>query len=169
MSTDFLGKGLRFPFAFQRRSGGAQVSTVTSMDHAHIHESILQILGTRPGERFMSPEFGSRLKDLVFEPNDSVLKGLIRHYVIDAIERWDFLFPRRERVRLSIKCPICESQRSSRRLLRERKDHQSAVRSRCLEYPPVLCCGICVRGDMGPLRRLPCSLLRQHLAQVGVC
>jgi len=89
VSTDFLGKGLRFPFAFQKRSGGAQVSTVTSMDHAHIHESILQILGTRPGERFMNPEFGSRLKDLVFEPNDSVLKGLIRHYVIDAIERWE--------------------------------------------------------------------------------
>jgi phage baseplate assembly protein W len=89
MSTDFLGKGLRFPFAFARRSGGAQISTVTSMDHAHIHESILQILGTRPGERFMNPEFGSRLKDLVFEPNDQVLKGLIRHYVIDAIERWE--------------------------------------------------------------------------------
>lgn len=89
MSTDFLGKGLRFPFAFARRSGGAQVSTVTSTDHAHIHESILQILGTRPGERFMNPEFGSRLKDLVFEPNDSVLKGLIRHYVIDAVERWE--------------------------------------------------------------------------------
>lgn len=89
MSMDFLGKGLRFPFAFQKRSGGAQVSTVTSMDHAHIHESILQILGTRPGERFMNPEFGSRLKDLVFEPNDSVLKGLIRHYVIDAVQRWE--------------------------------------------------------------------------------
>lgn len=89
MSTDFLGKGLRFPFAFAKRSGGAQVSTVTSMDHAHIHESILQILGTRPGERFMNSEFGSRLNDLVFEPNDSVLKGLIRHYIIDAIERWE--------------------------------------------------------------------------------
>lgn len=89
MSTDFLGKGLRFPFAFQKRSGGAQVSTVTSLDHAHIHESILQILGTRPGERLMNPEFGSRLKDLVFEPNDFVFKGLIRHYVIDAIERWE--------------------------------------------------------------------------------
>ncbi len=89
MSTDFLGKGLRFPFAFQKRSGGAQVSTVTSLDHAHIHESILQILGTRPGERLMNPEFGSRLKDLVFEPNDFVFKGLIRRYVIDAIERWE--------------------------------------------------------------------------------
>lgn len=89
MSMDFLGKGLRFPFAFQKRSGGAQVSTVTSVDHAHIHESILQILGTRPGERFLNPEFGSRLKDLVFEPNDPILKGLIRHYVIDAIQRWE--------------------------------------------------------------------------------
>ena len=89
MSTDFLGKGLKFPFAFQKRSGGAQVSTVTTADHAHIHESILQILGTRPGERFMNPEFGSHLKSLVFEPNDSVLKGLIRHYVTDAIEQFE--------------------------------------------------------------------------------
>jgi len=89
MSADFLGKGLRFPFAFQKRSGGAQVSTVTSMDHAHIHESILQILGTRPGERFMNAEFGSHVKDLVFEPNDRVLRGLLRHYIIDAIERWE--------------------------------------------------------------------------------
>lgn len=89
MSVDFLGKGLRFPFAFQKRSGGAQVSTITSMDHAHIHESILQILGTRPGERFMNPEFGSHVRDLVFEPNNDVLKGLLRHYVIDDVERWE--------------------------------------------------------------------------------
>ncbi len=89
MNTDFLGKGLRFPFAFQKRSGGAQVSTVTSMDHAHIHESILQILGTRPGERFMNPEFGAHIRDLTFEPNDHVLRGLLRHYITDAIERWE--------------------------------------------------------------------------------
>ena len=89
MSLDFLGKGLRFPFGFTRRSGGAQVSATTSAEHAHIHESILQILGTRPGERFMRREFGSRLKDLVFEPNNTILKGLVRHYVLEAIERWE--------------------------------------------------------------------------------
>ncbi len=37
----------------------------------------------------MNPEFGSRLNDLVFEPIDEVLRGLIRHYVIDAIKRWE--------------------------------------------------------------------------------
>lgn len=89
MSADFLGKGLRFPFSFARRSGGAQISTITSTDHAHIHESILQILGTRPGERFMNPEFGAHVRDLVFEPNSHVLKGLLRHYIADAIDRWE--------------------------------------------------------------------------------
>lgn len=89
MTLDFLGKGLKFPFQFHRRSGGARISTATSLEHAHIHESILQILGTSPGERFMNPEFGSRLKDLVFEQNDTILKGLVRHHVIDAIRRWE--------------------------------------------------------------------------------
>ena len=89
MALDFLGKGLKFPFRFERRSGGAQVSTATSLEQAHIHESILQILGTRPGERFMRPEFGSRVRDLVFEQNDTVLKALLRHWIIDAITRWE--------------------------------------------------------------------------------
>jgi phage baseplate assembly protein W len=89
MSFDFLGKGLKYPFRFQSVSGGTEVSTATSREHDHIQESILQILGTRPGERLMNPEFGSKLYDLVFEQNDEVLKGLIRHYVIDAIKRWE--------------------------------------------------------------------------------
>jgi phage baseplate assembly protein W len=89
MSYDFLGKGLKYPFRFQSVSGGTEVSAATSREHDHIRESILQILGRRPGERLMNPEFGSRLHDLVFEQNDEVLKGLIRHYVIDAIKRWE--------------------------------------------------------------------------------
>jgi phage baseplate assembly protein W len=89
MSFDFLGKGMKYPFRFQSVSGGTDVSAATSREHDHIRESILQILGTRPGERLMNPEFGSRLHDLVFEQNDEILKGLIRHYVIDAIKRWE--------------------------------------------------------------------------------
>jgi phage baseplate assembly protein W len=89
MSFNFLGKGLKYPFQFQSVFGGTEVSATTSREHGHIQESILQILGTRPGERFINPEFGSRLNELVFEQNDDVLKGLIRHYVIDAIKRWE--------------------------------------------------------------------------------
>ncbi|MBT8342169.1 MAG: GPW/gp25 family protein [Desulfatitalea sp.] len=89
MNFDFLGKGLKYPFRFQSISGGAEVSAATTREHEHIRESILQILGTRPGERLMNPEFGSRLHDLVFEQNDEVLKGLVQHYVIDAIKKWE--------------------------------------------------------------------------------
>ena len=89
MALDILGKGLAFPFRFERRSGGAQVSSATTTEHEHVHQSIVQILGTSPGERFMRPEFGSRLKTLVFEANDEVLRGLIRHYIVEAIKQWD--------------------------------------------------------------------------------
>lgn len=88
-ALEFLGKGLKFPFTFQRRSGGTQISTATSSDHAHIHESIRQILGTRKGERFLRPEFGTSLHELIFEPNDRVLYGLIRHEVTDALDQWE--------------------------------------------------------------------------------
>lgn len=88
-ALEFLGKGLKFPLTFQRRSGGTQISTATSSDHAHIHESIRQILGTRKGERFLRPEFGSNLHRLVFEPNDGVLYGLIRHEVMTALDQWE--------------------------------------------------------------------------------
>lgn len=88
-ALEFLGKGLKFPFTFQRRSGGTQISTATSSDHAHIHESIRQILGTRKGERFLRPEFGTNLHKLIFEPNDRVLYGLIRHEVMTALDEWE--------------------------------------------------------------------------------
>lgn len=87
--TDILGQGLKFPFQFHRRSGGARISTATSQDQQHIHESIRQILGTRRGERFLQSEFGSRLHELLFEGNDAILQGLLRHEVIDALTRWE--------------------------------------------------------------------------------
>ena len=64
-------------------------STVTSRDQGHIHESIRQILGTARGSRFLLPEFGSRLHELLFESNDAILRGLIHHEVIDALNRWE--------------------------------------------------------------------------------
>lgn len=88
-ALDFLGKGLKFPFTFQKRSGGTQISTATSSDHAHIHESIRQILGTRKGERFLRPDFGTELHKLIFEPNDRILYGLIRHEVMTALDEWE--------------------------------------------------------------------------------
>lgn len=54
-----------------------------------IKASITQILGTKLGERVGRPTFGSRLYELVFEPNDTVLIRLARVYVINAIRMWE--------------------------------------------------------------------------------
>ena len=80
----YLGKGVSFPFSFDP-TGGVAVSD----EKKRIEGSILQILWTRRGERFMRPDFGSRLPELVFEENDQVLKGLIRHDVVEALRKWE--------------------------------------------------------------------------------
>ena len=85
---DFLGKGIKFPFRINA-VGGTGTSVATSETFDHINESIRQILGTRIGERVRLLEFGSRLKELVFEPNDDVLKNLAKVYVADAIRSWE--------------------------------------------------------------------------------
>jgi phage baseplate assembly protein W len=45
---------------------------------AHVRQQIEQVLFTNPGERVFRPDFGAGLKQLVFEPNSSVLWELTR-------------------------------------------------------------------------------------------
>jgi len=54
-----------------------------------VRSSIYQILGTWIGERVMLPEFGSRIKELLFDPIDEVSIALARVYTIEAIEKWE--------------------------------------------------------------------------------
>jgi len=54
-----------------------------------IEAGIHQILNTTPGERRMLPEFGSRLKYLIFDPHDDILYTEIGREVIRAVERWE--------------------------------------------------------------------------------
>lgn len=85
---DFLGRGPRFPFEFDH-GGGLKTSRSTFEKQDHIKESVIQILGTKIGERFLRPEFGSRLHELVFESNDHVLKAMLAHYIREALGRWE--------------------------------------------------------------------------------
>jgi phage baseplate assembly protein W len=51
--------------------------------------SIINILGTQPGERVMEPEFGSDLPKLIFEPNDDLLMQAIIRETAEALAKWD--------------------------------------------------------------------------------
>ena len=54
-----------------------------------IEGNIIQILGTRRGERVMLPLFGSRILDFIHEPLDHITCALLRFELIDAISMWE--------------------------------------------------------------------------------
>jgi hypothetical protein len=92
MATDreFLGKGWRFPVAVNL-TGGISSSSFEE----NVRESIFIILGTAPGERLKRPEFGCRIHDLMFAPNNYVTAALAEHYCQEALLKFE---PRVENV-----------------------------------------------------------------------
>lgn len=85
MRKEFLGRGWRFPFGFDPASG----RVATSEYEQNIRESITLVIGTKPGERQMLPDFGCRIHDMVFAPNTRATSTLVAHYVEEALARWE--------------------------------------------------------------------------------
>lgn len=79
-----IGRGWSFPVGVDS-TGGIAVSAM----HTEIEESIAIIIGTSPGERVMRPEFGCRIHELVFAPNDPSTYGLARRYILEALGMWE--------------------------------------------------------------------------------
>jgi phage baseplate assembly protein W len=83
-NREFLGQGLAFPLQVNPR-GGIALAT----GERDIEQSIRIILETVPGERVMRPEFGCRVHELLFAPNNAATEGLLIHYVKEALDRWE--------------------------------------------------------------------------------
>lgn len=71
---------------------------ITSDDDL-IKSAVSMILSTRPGERVFNQNFGSRVHELPFEPNDSITQAQARAYVPDEISEQE---PRAEVVSTTI-------------------------------------------------------------------
>ena len=84
MSGNIIGKGWAFPPRLDQRG---QIATVDGP--TEIEQAIRIILNTSPGQRVMRPEFGCRLHELVFAPNNSRTAGLAERYVREALGRWE--------------------------------------------------------------------------------
>ncbi|MEU6716715.1 GPW/gp25 family protein [Nonomuraea sp. NPDC046802] len=77
-------RGVAHPVGIDATGGIAE-----SAGADRIRQSILVILGTRPGERIMRPDFGCELHSLAFAPNTPATANLARHYVEFALARWE--------------------------------------------------------------------------------
>lgn len=81
---DFLGKGLRFPVSVNL-NGGVSSSALEE----NVRQSIFIILGTAPGERIYRPDFGCRIHDLMFEPNNAITAAAAEVYCEEAIYKYE--------------------------------------------------------------------------------
>lgn len=75
----FLGRGWKFPVQF--KDGAAQLSQY----ERDIKESLIILLSTTQGERVMRPDYGTTVKDLMFEPLDVSTATLVGDEVKKAI------------------------------------------------------------------------------------
>jgi phage baseplate assembly protein W len=82
--ADFLGRGWAFPVGVDARGRIA-----LAQGERDIEEAITMILLTPTGQRVMRPEFGCRIHDLIFAPNDATTIGLAMYYVEEALGMWE--------------------------------------------------------------------------------
>lgn len=82
LHTNVLGAGVDFPYAFHTGE------TVTAEGFDSVEAAIRMVLGTRKGQRFMLPQYGSDLPLLLFEACDRQTAMLAELYVKEAIGAW---------------------------------------------------------------------------------
>jgi phage baseplate assembly protein W len=84
MRDDFVGTGWAFPLGVD-----ATGRIALAGGERDIEQAIQLILRTYPGERPMRPEFGSRLRDWVFDGGNEANAGEIADEVRRALLRWE--------------------------------------------------------------------------------
>jgi phage baseplate assembly protein W len=82
---EILGRGWAFPFQFNSAHGSVALSEFEE----NIRQNITIILGTKPGERQMLPNFGCRIHELLFAPNTRATAAMVAHHVTEALRRWE--------------------------------------------------------------------------------
>ena len=80
----FIGKGITFPIQLNER-GAVIVTSGTQL----IRSSLKLILSWPYNTRFFLPEFGSKVEELLEEPNDQILETVVRNFIVESIIKWE--------------------------------------------------------------------------------
>lgn len=79
-----FGRGISFPPRI-----GPDGHIAWSAGPANIREAIQVVLLTEPGERLQLPEFGGRLRAVLFEPNTVATRRLVQERIDRALRFWE--------------------------------------------------------------------------------
>lgn len=78
------GRGIGFGVGL-----AADGTVATTAGPENIRQSLEIILSTEPGERIMRPNFGTGLREFVYEPNTATTHRLIEERIVRSIQRWE--------------------------------------------------------------------------------
>lgn len=79
-----FGRGISFP---PRVGPDGRVAWSEATDN--IREGMHVVLATQLGERIMLPQFGTDLRERLFDPNTVATRRLIQERVASALQRWE--------------------------------------------------------------------------------
>lgn len=83
-SKIILGSGISFPLVLDH------LGKVVIDDHeVLIERSIRAILSWPTSTRPFTPPFGSRIWEVIGEPNDTITESLVKLFIIEAINTWE--------------------------------------------------------------------------------
>lgn len=86
---DILPRRQRPSAELERYRGMSASSGAALSGWSHLRQSIIDILTTRPGERIMRPEYGSRVRDLIDRPVNAQWLADLYFDVAYSIQRWE--------------------------------------------------------------------------------
>lgn len=79
-----MAQEIKFPPRLDAAAGFAETD-----EAEQIRQSVRLILLTNVGERPMRPEFGSRIRQYLFEPMNETTRQLLKQEVVGALTRWE--------------------------------------------------------------------------------
>ena len=77
--------GINFPF---RRSLKGTFLQMTESPEEEIRASLLHLILTKRGTRYYLPDFGTRLYEFIFEPNDAVTFSLVEDEIRTSVKKY---------------------------------------------------------------------------------
>ncbi|TKC88722.1 hypothetical protein FAZ69_13295 [Trinickia terrae] len=87
----FLGRGWQFPPSFDKAGADARpgASALMAQAEADIHQSLMVLFSTVPGERVMLPDYGCPLHLHVFDAMNQHNLALLQSLIADAVLRYE--------------------------------------------------------------------------------
>lgn len=80
----FIGTGITYPIEL---NSSGRPNYTNSIDL--IKSSISMVIYWSRNTRFMNQKFGSRIHEILEEPDDSVSRSLLRFFVKESLEEWE--------------------------------------------------------------------------------